>query len=167
MVIGDIQKVVLWTHVIQPNDELPLNKQIPANYFMQLTKLNGEPATLLQFKHKTIFMNFWASWCPPCRAEMPTIQNLYDKIKDKNIVFLMISLDEDRAKATNFIKDEGFTFPVYFINGSIPGEYGTTTIPTTFVISPSGKIVFKETGMANYNSENFIEMLHKLSGSKP
>ena len=166
-VIGNLQRAILWTGVIQPNTELPVNKQQNANYFFYLSSIDGTPVSLSEFKGKTIFINFWASWCPPCRAEMPTIQSLYDQFKDKRIVFLMISLDDNRIKPIDFVKKEGFTFPVFFLQDVVPIEYQTNTIPTTFVISPSGKIVFKEKGMANYNTQKFRKMLNKLINSSP
>ncbi len=158
-VIGYMQSAFLYTGIISPNKEIPISEQHDANYFVRFTSLEGKSLTLLELKGKVIFMNFWASWCPPCRAEMPYIQDLYDDLKNKKIVFLMINLDNDPAKASKFIKDENYHFPVYRLTGNLPIEYQSNTIPTTIVISASGKIIFKEQGMAKYNTDKFKKLL--------
>ena len=171
-VIGYVQQAVLMTGIIQPEMNIPPEKQINADFNLTLVSFNYDIVPLEKLKGKVIFLNFWASWCPPCRGEMPTIQNLYDKLKDENnIAFVMFSLDNDTSKAKQFIRQKGYTFPAYFPAGNFPGTYNSGTIPSTFIISPSGKIVSKEIGMADYNSSkvlNFITELakEKISGSK-
>lgn len=160
VVIGKMQQTVLLTGLFRPEINIPINEQQTANYNFSLSNFNNELLNFEELKGKTIFLNFWASWCPPCRAEMPTIENLYEKTKNnKGLVFVLVSLDSDTAKARNFIKDEKFTFPVYFLNGYLPSMYNTGTIPSTFVISKEGKVVAKEVGMADYNTAKFIKFL--------
>ena len=162
-VIGKIQQLVLMTGIIQPEMNIPLVKQQDADFNLKLVSFDNESANLSDFKEKVIFLNFWASWCPPCRAEMPTIQDLYERLKDNdNIVFVMVSLDNDTAKAREFISNEGYTFPVYFPAGVFPAIYNSGTIPSTFIISPDGKIVAKETGMADYNTDKVINFINGL-----
>ncbi|MDB5262341.1 MAG: alkyl hydroperoxide reductase [Adhaeribacter sp.] len=114
-------------------------------------------------KGKVIFMNFWATWCPPCIAEMPNIQSLYEKVKSENIAFVMVSLDDDPAKAQKFINRKKFTFPVYTPNGALPPVYAGQVIPTTFVISPDGRIVARKDGMADYDNQEFREFLQNMA----
>lgn len=160
--MGTFQRAVLLTGVFQPDLNTPVDKQPLADYNLSLVSLDDRLVSLYDFKGKTIFLNYWASWCPPCRAEMPAIQNLYDKLKNKNdVVFILVSLDNDISKAKSFIKNEGFTFPVYFLNSSLPQIYDTGTIPSTFVISKEGRISVKHIGMADYNSNKFIKFLEK------
>jgi thiol-disulfide isomerase/thioredoxin len=162
-VIGGIQRVVLLTGIMQPEINIPINEQQNADYNLNLIQFNNSELNLEDLKGKVIFLNFWASWCPPCRAEMPTIQSLYNKMKNKkDIIFIMVSLDNDAAKAKTFIKDKEFTFPVYFLNGYLPKIYDSGTIPSTYVISKEGKIVSKEVGMADYNTDKFINFLNNL-----
>lgn len=162
-VIGKFQQAVLLTGVFQPEMNIPVNEQQAADYNFSLISMDNKLVGLNDFKGKVIFLNFWASWCPPCRAEMPTIQNLYDKIKNKNdVVFVLVSLDNDLSKAKTFIQKESFTFPVYYLNSSLPPVYDTGTIPSTFVISKEGKIVARRTGMADYDSQKFIDFINKL-----
>ena len=75
----------------------------------------------------------------------------------------MISLDDDPQKAAKFIKRKGYTFPVYTVLGNLPQAYASQSIPTTFVISPEGKIVVKHKGMAAYNTSKFKKLLHDIN----
>lgn len=163
VVIGKMQQAMLLTGLMQPETNIPVNQQQTADYNFSLLGFNNEPLNMEELKGKTVFLNFWASWCPPCRAEMPTIESLYEKMKNKNdLVFVLISVDNDTSKARQFIQENGFSFPVYFMNGYLPKIYSSGTIPSTFVISKQGKIVAKEVGMADYNTDKFINFLRGL-----
>jgi thiol-disulfide isomerase/thioredoxin len=118
--------------------------------------------TLEEFKGKTIFLNFWATWCPPCIAEMPNIQALYESVHSDSIEFVMVSLDEDHQKARDYLNRKEYNFPVYFLNGRKPGTYSSSVVPTTYVISPDGKIVTERRGMANYNTSGFKDFLRSF-----
>jgi thiol-disulfide isomerase/thioredoxin len=163
-VIGRVQQAVLLTGIMQPDTNIPVNQQQTADYNLGLISFDNTEMNLDDLKGKVIFLNFWASWCPPCRAEMPTIQSLYNKMQNrKDIVFVMVSLDNDTSKAKNFIKERGFNFPVYFLNGYFPKIYDSGTIPSTYVISKEGKIVAKEVGMADYDTDKFLSFLNHLT----
>ncbi|WP_169684136.1 TlpA family protein disulfide reductase [Marinigracilibium pacificum] len=106
------------------------------------------------------FINFWASWCPPCIAEMPSIQKLYNQTKEnKNIKFLMISSDSDFSKAKNLKIKKEFTFPIYSLAFGLPEQLNHSSIPYTVIIDKSGTIIYEKEGMANYNSDKIIELL--------
>ncbi|MTI31040.1 TlpA family protein disulfide reductase [Xanthovirga aplysinae] len=159
-VIGRVQQLVLATGIIKPSTEIENQQMEKASFSLPLTTLEGKPFAFSELKGKTIFINFWASWCPPCVAEMPNIQKLYQIVgNEEDIAFVMISVDEDLEKAKKFIDRKGFDFPVYFLNGPIPEVYQSQSIPTTFVINPEEKIIFKHSGMANYNNEEFKDLL--------
>ncbi len=161
-VIGAAQKVILTTGLMKPNI-IPESEQAPADYNFSLISFEGNEINFSEFKGKTILLNLWASWCPPCRAEMPTIQNLYDEIQNKKVVFVLLSLDDDQQKAKQFVKNKNYNMPFYFLKNGIPQTYSSGTIPTTFVISPQGKIISKEVGMAKYDSDNFKNFLIESS----
>jgi thiol-disulfide isomerase/thioredoxin len=110
-----------------------------------------------------IFLNLWASWCPPCIAEMPGIQKLYRETDTSRVAFVMLSLDENPAKARRLMKRKGFTFPAYLPGSTVPAVYATRSIPTTFVISRRGEIVVRHEGMADYSSAEFKAFLSKLA----
>lgn len=157
-VIGQIQRVVLATGLMQPEeDEI---KQT-ADYNLLLTSLDGQSVHLADLKGKTIFINFWATWCPPCVAEMPDVENLFQEMGDE-VVFVMISLDKDPKKAIDFVAKKGFEMPVYFLDSGLPSIYNVSSIPTTYVISPAGEIVLTRHGMAKYNTDDFKTFLRGL-----
>lgn len=160
-VLGTIQRVVLSTGVIQP-DFIPENEQPEADYNLLLKSFDGEFISLDNYRGKTIFINFWASWCPPCVAEMPSIQDLYKSVDTSKVKVVLINLDDDIEKGKSFLESKNFTMPNYRLAGHVPMVYQSSTIPTTFVVSPSGKVVLKTKGMADYNSESFINKLNNL-----
>lgn len=161
-VAGRLQQLLLATGVLQPDIE-QAEVQPPADYTLSLVDLDGEATSLAAMQGKTIFLNFWATWCPPCLAEMPNIQSLYDKIGDRNdVAFVMVSVDDTAQEAQAFIERRGFDFPVYMLAGQVPSAYYSTTVPTTFVISPKGKIVARHEGMANYDTRVFRAFLTSL-----
>lgn len=161
-VIGKLQSALLYTGLIQADTE-ELSSAQAARYDLPLLSLDGAESTLEQHAGKTIFLNFWATWCPPCIAEMPNIQKLYESRDPDKVAFVMVSLDEKTETARSFIMRKEFTFPVYMLNGPKPPVYTTQVVPTTYVISPDGEIVLKHEGMANYNTDSFHTYLDKLS----
>jgi len=161
-VIGKMQSVLLYTGILQPDTEESIIHGNKADYNMPLLTLNGERTSLSEFEGKTIFMNLWATWCPPCIAEMPNIQRLYHDIDDENIVFVMASLDQDPKKAWDFVERKGFTFPVYSVIAK-PRVYDSSVVPTTYVISPQGDIVMEYRGMAKYDTDDFKAFLKAVT----
>ncbi len=156
-VIGKLQQGVLATGIFSPD---LVEKELEASYDFQLRDLLGNELSFTEFEGQVVFLNFWATWCPPCIAEMPDIHHLYEQ--DTGTAFVMISLDRDKEKARKFIEEKGFTFPVYFLNSSLPSTYDIQSIPTTYLLSKDGKIKVKNHGMAKYNSKKFRALLSKL-----
>ena len=142
---------------IESNEQQTLDAQA---WSWQLLDGSGNKVTLEQFKGKTIFLNFWATWCPPCIAEMPDIQELYNGFSDK-AVFLLVS-DEDTQTIKSFMDKKGYQMPVYRQLGGIPDVFLTNSIPTTWVIDPSGKIIIRKTGAAKWNSEAMQKTIQSL-----
>ena len=162
-VFGRVQQVVLKTGVMNAS-ELDEEAYIEADYNMQLLSPEGKMLDVQELKGKTIFINYWATWCAPCVAEMPSINALYEKVKDDpKIVFLMISVDREMRTANGWVKRKGFSFPIYKETAPTPDVYETGVVPSTFVVSPEGKIVVAKTGLANYDSRRFRKLLKKLS----
>lgn len=111
----------------------------------------GNKVKLSDHFGKPIVLNFWASWCPPCKSEMPTFNALYQDIKD-DVQFLMIDLVDGQretvAKGQEYIDDQGFTFPVFFdTDGEAAYVYQVSSIPTTYFIDKDGYLVSYHTGM--------------------
>lgn len=161
-VIGTLQRGILATGIMQPSLEQDLKV---ASYDLLLEDMDGNRVSLETLKGKTIFMNLWATWCAPCVAEMPDIQGLYEQMNEE-VAFVMLSRDEDEAKARDWILRKGYEFPVYFQRSPMPAQYQSGSIPTTFVISPKGNITVTRSGMAKYDTEEFRSYLASLSSDE-
>src|SRR5690625_5219826 len=136
------------------------------DYNSSLSTPNGQQVELGEFKDNVLFVNIWASWCLPCIAEMPTIETLHDDVSDnKNIKFLLVSVDKKREKAIQFMQSEDLPMPYYFPASGLPEPMKGTSIPTTYVISKEGQIVYQKRGMADYSSTSFKEWMLKLAES--
>ena len=118
-----------------------------------------------QYKGKVIFLNLWATWCGPCRAEMRSIQKLYEKVDRNKIMFVMLSIDRDgdKLKVMDYLKKKEFTFPTFMPSGYLPDQLKVPAIPTTFIISKEGKIVKKEVGTMRYDTQKFQKFLESLT----
>lgn len=142
-------------------DEVEVAEKMQAlNFRMQ--NLSGENVDFQKLKGKTIFMNLWATWCPPCRAEMPGIQQLYEKSASEDVVFVMLTLDNDMEKVHEFMEKYDYNFPVYKAISNLPEAFVSNSIPTTFIISPYGDIVFKKEGVADYDTEEVKSFLKSM-----
>lgn len=113
---------------------------------------------------KPVFLNFWATWCPPCVKEMPSIEKLYDKFKDR-VFFACISKEELNDLGA-FQKKKGVHIPIYKINGKVPSDFESRGIPATFIISPDGKILFKHVGGADWSHEKVVKFMEKMLADK-
>ncbi|MEX2591206.1 MAG: TlpA disulfide reductase family protein [Anditalea sp.] len=114
-------------------------------------------------RDKVVFINFWASWCPPCRAEFPSIEALYSDYKNNSdMFFLMINEDTDIAAAYKYLERENYTVPFYRAKGNVPDEIYAGILPTTIVLDKEGKIRLHNTGFANYGSEKFMIQIEGL-----
>ena len=165
-VLGTMQRAMLWTglsdaegHEVTTTDGPMLSDRA---YNIPLRTPEGESMRLSDFKGDVLFVNVWASWCPPCVAEMPTIETLYNSISDNdNIKFLLISLDEKPQKATDFMEGKNFPMPYYFPTSGMPKVFQSSYIPSTYVVSKEGQIIYKQEGIADYSSDSFRNWLVK------
>ncbi len=160
-VIGQFQRVLIMTGLLQPDLDVPDVEYQLADYNLQFVDNNGESLRLADYRGKTIFLNFWATWCPPCIAEMPDINSLYNEVGSE-VVFILISVDKERDKVWAFGERKGFDYPLYHLAGGLPSAYHSGAVPTTFVIDPTGKIVMRREGMAKYDTQNFKDFLKEL-----
>ncbi|RWY57462.1 TlpA family protein disulfide reductase [Mucilaginibacter gilvus] len=127
----------------------------------------GQTIHLSQLKGKVVFLNFWATWCPPCRAEMPSINTLHQKLKDdSNVVFIMVDADSQLNLAAQFMTKYAYDLPLYQVVSDMPQSVYSGSLPTTVIFNKAGKMVFKHDGMANYDSGEVEEFLTKLAAAK-
>ncbi len=158
IIASKIQQAVLATGIISPSE---LKEERFASYEFVLEDVNGKRVHFSDFEEKTVFINFWATWCAPCVAEMPDIHDLFEETSE-NVSFVMISVDQDENKAKEFVKKKAFDFPIYFLRSGLPGGYNTHSIPTTYLIDKSGRIRVENSGMAKYNTSSFKNLLAKI-----
>lgn len=164
---GYMQRIVLLsTSLVKPQIDVPVEEMRDADYDFDLFTLEGYPVSLKAFRGKTIFLNFWSLSCPPCIAEMPNIQSLMNKMDNAEVEFVMITLDKNMEEVKQFLHDKGFTFSVYSIQHATPELYQSSSIPTTYVISPSGKLAVEKHGLADYDNPEFINFLKELSSEQ-
>ncbi len=129
--------------------------------------LNGDMVSLNSQRGKVVLLNLWATWCPPCRAEMPSMETLYNKLKDENFTILAIATPtpprETREKIVNFIETNGYTFPVLIDDSQeISYQYGSGSIPTSWIIDAEGKIVARFVGGMEWASDLMLEIFEEL-----
>lgn len=109
------------------------------NYDFTLEDLNGSKVKLSELKGKKVFLNFWATWCPPCKAEMPDIEKLYQETKESNLVILAVNVGEDKKTVQDFIEKNSYNFPVLLdVSGEVSQLYQVTGIPTSYFIDSEG-----------------------------
>ncbi|MES2061212.1 MAG: TlpA disulfide reductase family protein [Bacteroidota bacterium] len=124
----------------------------------------GQTVTLSGLKGKVVFINFWATWCPPCLAEMPAINALYQKLgSNKNIVFLMADADGKPQQALLFLQKKQYELPVYAAITAVPANVSGGTLPTTVVLNKRGEMVYHHEGLADYTNDKFAAYLQQLS----
>jgi len=148
------------TMVMPPKtDTVDNRKEFNSNFSLKGI-VNATDVNLKDLKGKVVFINYWATWCPPCRAEMPSIQLLYDEYNDK-IEFIFITSD-DKPKVDKFYLDNNYMLPTYNILSNPPEEIDTQSIPATFIIDKNGKVALSEYGPANWNSSKVKKLLDEL-----
>ncbi|HCR76648.1 MAG TPA: TlpA family protein disulfide reductase [Chryseobacterium sp.] len=134
---------------------------LPPNFSVK--NENGEITETSQLRGKVVFINFWASWCPPCRAEFPSVQKFYDAYKtNQNLVFLTVNLDDEIILGKKYLQKEKFSIPFLVPDSSIPKELYRGSLPTTVILDKTGKIRMHHSGMADYSKASFYQEIETL-----
>lgn len=134
-----------------------------ANIAFPYKDASGQSFSTADLKGKVVFINFWATWCPPCRAEMPELNSLYSEFKnDEDFVFLFISEDDSPATAKKYLDKNKFSMPLATRSGNISPLVYSGTLPTTVVLNKKGELVYKNEGLASYNTSKFKQQLKAL-----
>lgn len=149
-----------------PAPEIPRTlAPVPADYDWTLYDFDGGELSLEQFRGKTLFIDVWATWCKPCRAQMNSIQRLYDAHRGEEYAFLLIAKElDDVEKVRAYLDEKGYTFPVYLAGDESPSTFPTRPLPFTFVVDPAGEIVYQvHGGPHKWDDESFVEFFRSLS----
>jgi peroxiredoxin len=129
----------------------------------ELPDLNGQTHKLSSYKGKVIFLNFWATWCPPCRSEMPEMQKLNEVFKNKNFQMLAIDLQESKEAVRTFLNKYGYTFLTLLdASGDAARNYGASSIPLTIIIDKTGDILAGAVGARAWASPEAMEFFQLL-----
>lgn len=143
-----------------PSETSEKKRETLEDYHWPMLTLEREQKNLAASKNRVALINMWATWCPPCVAEMPSMQKLYDDYGDQ-VDFYFITTD-DLARIDKFMTKNDYDLPIYLQTHDAPQKLESSLLPTTFVISKSGQIVVRETGSADWNSKKTRKLLDNL-----
>jgi thiol-disulfide isomerase/thioredoxin len=125
---------------------------------LDLEDLSGKPVSLDDYLGSVVLVNLWATWCPPCREEMPTLQKFYEKYKSEDFVLIAINQEEPLETVAPFVKEFGLTFPVWLdLDYQAEREFKTDSLPSSFVIDRTGRVrLIWFGGISKKNLEKYV-----------
>lgn len=131
----------------------------------RLRAADGTEADMADLFEDVLFVNLWATWCAPCIAEMPHIEELADRFADAQVAFLIVS-EEDPDTVTPFVEEQGWQLPIYTAQ-SIPAMFQTDVLPATYILDEMREMVFKHIGVARWDDQTTVEFIENLLRSTP
>ncbi|MGD8570433.1 MAG: redoxin domain-containing protein [Gammaproteobacteria bacterium] len=136
-------------------------KPMAANF--NLKDIHGERHVLKNYRGRVVIVNFWATWCPPCRFELPSMERAYAQLKTKGIEILAINVGESEDTIFTFTADYPVTFPLLMDRDSaIINQYPVMGLPTTFVIDGKGRLVYRAIGTRDWDNEALLDQIIRL-----
>jgi len=160
-IITNLNRVMLHVKAPKIMNEEKQEVLSDMDYNWTLAWAENEPFYFSNFRNEVVFINFWATWCPPCVAEMPEIQELYKKYGSRVAFMLVTSEKPDVVKA--FMEKNQYQMPVFYLAGiQPPRALSFKAFPTTFIISKDGHVVSKKTGAANWDSKATAKIFEEL-----
>ncbi len=127
-----------------------------------LENMQGEKVSLSQFRGKVVIVNFWATWCPPCRTEMPSMEVLHETFKDDGLILLAINVEQSGAKVVaEFLKESPYSFPILLDEqNQTQNSYTVFQYPTSFIVDRNGIVVKKLVGAVHWMGGDIYNLLH-------
>ena len=133
---------------------------------IRLSDPDGRPVSLSEFRGKIVFINFWTTWCLACVIEMPSMEKLHQKFKDKNFVMVAINLQESAARVKQFFEEHKLTFLTLLdTTGDVGAGLGIRSIPTTFILDKNGRLIGKALGPREWEGKESIALFEYLVDS--
>jgi peroxiredoxin len=149
-------------HFIESLSLIRFDEKIMAQDFA-LKDLDGHLVHLKDFRGKVVFLNFWATWCPPCRIEMPSMEKLYNKFKDDNFTILAVDMQEDSETVKRFKESFKLSFPILLDEeGAVGAYYGVMGLPATYFIDREGFLYAAALGARDWSSEDAAQLIRHL-----
>lgn len=135
-----------------------------ADYAWTIRPLDGSPTTLEPFHGEVLFINLWASWCPPCVRELGSIERLQERLADADVRFLIVAAEGERP-VRRFLRRYGYDLPFYLEISRMPGSFGLRGLPTSWVIDRDGRIVLVRHGEAVWDTDEVEAFLRRVAGA--
>jgi thiol-disulfide isomerase/thioredoxin len=151
---------------VLPADEqqtlAPMSEGVQAPEF-DLQGPTGEPQRLLDHRGRPVILNFWATWCPPCRAEMPSLQRAHEMVAEEGISVIAINVGEDAETVSRFLEETPVDFSIPMdVDSEVVQSYPVKGLPTTFVIDPDGRLVYSATGEREWDDPVLLDQVRAL-----
>jgi peroxiredoxin len=142
-------------------------KEVAPTPEINLATPDGKKLSLKDFRGKVVLLNFWATWCVPCREEMPAMEKLYQEFKEKNFVILAVAVKDRKQDAVDFVKELKITYPIVLDpDAKIGQEYGAWGLPATYIIGPKGEGLARGWGPAEWYGNGARKLIRDLVDGK-
>lgn len=136
---------------------------LPPAAAFELKDLEGDVHVLADYRGRVVVLNFWATWCPPCRREMPSMQRAYEELRDHGIEMLAVDVGEDEETVFQFTADYPVEFPLLFdMDSKVVQSYPVKGLPTTYIIDKQGRIAFQAIGGRDWDDAALLEEIIRL-----
>ncbi|MCO6413264.1 MAG: TlpA family protein disulfide reductase [Thiogranum sp.] len=147
-------------HQVQQLYQVPGTPEAPD---FALNDIDGGVHTLSEYRGKVVLINFWATWCPPCREEMPAMQRAWQQLREEDVVFLAVDVGEDEDTIFRFTADYPVDFPLLMdIDSSVIQKWPVRGLPTTFIIDKQGRITYRAIGARDWDAAGLLDRIRAL-----
>jgi thiol-disulfide isomerase/thioredoxin len=153
------EQIAMSPTVAKVNNETMLPAEV---LDIDLKGINTSSTNLKNLRGKVLFLNFWGTWCPPCRTEWPTVQKLYDLRKDK-LEFALIAMQDQEEDVKKFLKDNNYSVPVYIAESPLDPKILPQAFPTTYLIGKDGRILKKEDSSMDWSKDSILEFIDNVT----